>query len=81
VTVADIMSTDPLVIEEQESLVEATQRMAARGIRRTPVVDEFGNAIGILTVDDLLTLFSSELNIISRLFERETSVERTVRSS
>jgi len=55
-TVAEIMTTDVIAVEEDLSLAEAAEIMLTRRIRRLPVTRE-GRLVGILTRMDLLRYF------------------------
>ncbi|OGI41616.1 MAG: histidine kinase [Candidatus Muproteobacteria bacterium RBG_16_62_13] len=76
VAVQDVMGGELVTATEDESLLDAVKRMRAAGVRRTPVVDQDGTLIGILTVDDLLDLLSETLSDLTRLVSREISREQ-----
>ncbi len=76
VAVQDVMGGELVTTTDDESLLDAIQRMRAAGVRRAPVVDHEGMLIGILTVDDLIDLLSETLNDLSRLISREISQEQ-----
>jgi CBS domain-containing protein len=70
---------DPLVTaREGDDLLETLKMMRARGIRRLPVIDDDGALAGILTVDDLIDLFSEQIADLARLiaFEQKREQER-----
>ena len=50
--VRDVMTTDPLTLAPEESLMEALQTMRLRSIRRIPIVLD-GKLVGLLTEGDL----------------------------
>jgi CBS domain-containing protein len=79
ISVGDIMS-DPLVTAcEGDDLLETLKMMRARGIRRLPVIDDDDGALaGILTVDDLIDLFSEQIADLARLiaFEQKREQEK-----
>ncbi len=70
---AEVMTPDPLVLNEQESIEEAINRLQARGVRRAPVVNESGTLVGLLSLDDLLTEVSDELVSLAKLVARQAS--------
>jgi CBS domain-containing protein len=49
-----VMSRDPLVLNEACSVDEAIRRMRARGVRRAPVVTANGVLVGMVSTDDLI---------------------------
>jgi CBS domain-containing protein len=63
---------------EGDDLLETLKMMRARGIRRLPVIDDDGALAGILTVDDLIDLFSEQIADLARLiaFEQKREQER-----
>lgn len=79
VTVGDIMSRDLLVIEEDEDLLDASRRMANRGVRRAPVVDRQQRLVGLLAVDDILEILAEQIGDLSRLVRREQQQEQRLR--
>ena len=76
VTAGDIMSYDLITAREQDGIWDTLQRMRSHGIRRMPVVNEEGGLEGILTVDDLLELFSDELMSLAKVTIREQTREK-----
>ena len=54
VTVADVMTRQPLMASETDELGELLQAMRLAGIRRVPVVDVRGSLIGIIALDDAI---------------------------
>jgi sulfide:quinone oxidoreductase len=60
-TVADEMSTDPLVVAPEDTLGEVAERMQARDHGSAVVVD-YGRLIGVLTTRDLLTAFARRVH-------------------
>ena len=61
VTVADVMSTDPLVIAPEDTLGEVAEKMRSRDLGSALVAD-FGRLIGILTSRDLLRAFAGRVH-------------------
>lgn len=79
VTVGDLMSYELTKAWEQDDVEQALELMRSRGIRRLPVVDEFGALIGIVTVDDLLEYVGEQLSDLVHVAGREQQRERTLR--
>jgi len=61
VTAADVMTYDPIVVAEDESIETAAYKMRKHGIRRLPVVTGDGAIAGMVTADDLVMLLGREL--------------------
>jgi CBS domain-containing protein len=79
VSVKDVMTSDPVVAQEGDSLSGTLKRMRARGVRRVPVVDGEEKIVGVLSVDDVISLLASELEDIDSLILREQKHERESR--
>src|SRR6266508_256084 len=60
-TVADAMSTDPLVVAPEDTLGEVAERMRARDLGSALVAD-YGRLIGMITSRDLLRAFASRVH-------------------
>ena len=66
-TLSDVMTNAPLTVSESSGIAEAIERMTARHVRRAPVVDDSGDLVGIVSVDDLLPVVAEELGVLARL--------------
>ena len=78
-TVGDIMGPEVATVRESEGLFEALRYMRDKGVRRMPVVDHEGVLVGILTLDDLLSLLAEELTELAKLVSHERQREATSR--
>ena len=54
VTVADIMTADPIVVQSETPLSQAIQILAERRISGLPVVDQSGKLVGVISETDLM---------------------------
>ena len=79
VSVGDIMSDNLVTARESDGLLETIKVMRAKGIRRLPVVNDDNELVGILSVDDLIDLFSEQIVDLARLIAREQSREKAGR--
>jgi len=52
--VRDVMTPNPITVEEDVSFQDALKLIRDKGIRRLPVVDGEGRLVGIITEKDLL---------------------------
>jgi CBS domain-containing protein len=52
-------------IREDEGIYNATQTMMELAVRRLPVVDDIGRLVGLISLDDLLSLLSRELRNVA----------------
>ena len=78
--VGDIMGPEVATVRESEGLFEALRYMRNKGVRRMPVVDASGGLVGILTLDDLLSLLAEEMMELAKLVSHERQREATVRT-
>lgn len=79
ISIGDIMSDQLVTAREGDDLLETLKIMRARGIRRLPVIDDDGALAGILTVDDLIDLFSEQIADLARLIAFEQRREQESR--
>jgi len=75
-----VMSRDPLVLNEELSVDDAIQRMGERGVRRAPVVSNNGTLVGLISVDDLLGEVAEEIIDLARLVTRQPKDEKSALS-
>lgn len=78
--VGDIMGPEVATVRESEGLFEALRYMRDKGVRRMPVVDGAGGLVGILTLDDLLSLLAEELTELAKLVSHERQREAVART-
>jgi len=76
-TVADVMTGEPLSLPADTELAEAIEDMSSRAVRRAPVVDASGALIGIVTLDDLLPALAQELAGLAALMATHPAEKRT----
>jgi len=75
----EVMSRDPLVLCETDSVETAIYRLRERGVRRAPVVTSRGRLIGLVSTDDIFAHLASELTGLARLLERQPAREGSAR--
>ncbi len=75
ITAGDVMLDGLVTVTEDSGPLEAARAMRSRGVRRLPVVDRDGALAGIVTLDDLVHLLSTEMGHLARLVERQTKRE------
>lgn len=79
-TVVDIMGAKLATVRENEGVFEALRYMRSKGVRRMPVVDGDGGLVGIVTLDDLLSLLAEEMTELAKLVSHERQREATART-
>ena len=77
--VGDVMTRDPLLIEEEQSIEAVLCHMREAGVRRVPVVDRSGALSGVLSIDDVLEMIADQLLNIAGSIRNERRMERAVR--
>ena len=63
--VRDVMSASLTVVGSDQKIDDAVIALRTAGIRRLPIVNAAGKAIGIVTLDDLVVLMAGELNLVA----------------
>lgn len=76
-SVQDVMTPQPTVISADSDLSEAVEKLRSASVRRAPVVDRFGQLIGIVTLDDLLPALAARLNELAGLLGTQARLERS----
>lgn len=71
-TAADLMTEDPFTVESRAGIFETVREMHEAGVRRVPVVDADDELVGIVTLDDLVVLLTSELGELSGVIDAES---------
>ncbi|WP_417377741.1 CBS domain-containing protein [Gimesia sp.] len=70
--VSEVMTRFPENVCEETTIEIALSKMRSGGFRRLPVVDDEGKLIGVLTLDDILELLSTEFAEIGKLIKKES---------
>jgi CBS domain-containing protein len=73
--VGDVMTADPTTVDEDTELTETIKRLAAAGVRRAPVVNNGGDLVGILSLDDLLPEVAQQLGTLASLIGTQSRIE------
>jgi predicted transcriptional regulator len=77
--VCDVMTPQPVTALAEDCLKDALERMEHSGIRRLPIVGEYGALVGVLALDDVLRNLASELGSAAGAISREIMAESTKR--
>lgn len=73
VTAADVMTGDPVTVNIERGLLDVTRTMREHAVRRLPVVDNDNKLVGIITLDDVMTLLTRELDHLGEVIETEST--------
>ncbi|MFB6104951.1 MAG: CBS domain-containing protein [Halobacteriaceae archaeon] len=68
-SVADIMTRDPITVHEDATAVDLPAAMAKGHVRRIPVVDDDGNLVGIATLDDVVATVGEMMKDVATVIE------------
>lgn len=68
---ADVMTTPVITLTPGDSQAEALRLMGERNVRRIPLVDENGAAVGIVTLDDLILDEAAALDDIAAVVQAQ----------
>jgi len=78
-SVASITRAPVVIALDTEDTAQVLERMRTHGVRRIPVVDRDGAAIGIIALDDLLRLLVAEMNALFEVTDTGQRRERHLR--
>lgn len=70
--VEEVMTRDLRTVSEEGAIEAALSLMRSGRFRRLPVVNNQGQLVGLLSLDDVLILLAEEFTDVGRLLERET---------
>lgn len=79
-SVGDVMTRNPTVALAEDSIPDAIYRMRHGGVRRLPVVGDYGHLVGVLSLDDVLTNRADELGAAAAVITKARQVESITRS-
>jgi len=71
-TVGEFTTLGPLTVSVNDTMETASIRMRDHGVRRMPIVDEEGKAVGIVTADDLVMAWGRQIVEVAGAIENRT---------
>ena len=71
VKVGEVMRKNPTVIPEHAGILDAARLLGRKGVRRLPVVNTRSELTGIISLDDILVLLTSEMGHIASALSQE----------
>jgi CBS domain-containing protein len=77
--VGDVMTCNPALILDQESVADAVSQMRHRGVRRLPVVGDYGHLVGVVSLDDILTSRADEIGAAAAVITKGREFESATR--
>jgi CBS domain-containing protein len=79
ITAGDVMSQQPVLVEEDDDLLDALAHMRERGVRRLPVVRPDGALSGMLALDNLLEALGEEIDGVLGVMRAQRTKELRTR--
>ena len=77
--VNDVMTREPALAFEEESVGAVLRKMRKIGVRRMPVVGKLEELIGVISLDDILDKLVGELEDAAGSIRSEQMIERALR--
>jgi CBS domain-containing protein len=77
--VGDVMTENPVVLDQFASITTAVREMRRIGVRRMPVTGELGQLVGVLSLDEVLEALAGELQNLSGAVRTEQRIENALR--
>ncbi|HEY7377263.1 MAG TPA: CBS domain-containing protein [Steroidobacteraceae bacterium] len=77
--VGDVMTRNPVVVSESDSVEQALQRMRSIGVRRLPVVGSNGALVGVLSLDEIIDALAAALQNVGSSIKAERRIETALR--
>lgn len=78
--VEDVMARDVVTVVEDDSVTGVLRTMRRKGLRRLPVVDAAGTLVGIVTLDDMLSLLAAQMHDLAQAIDSEQRRESESRT-
>jgi CBS domain-containing protein len=78
--VSDVMTRELVAACEDDSLRVALAQMRRLGVRRLPVIGEFGELAGVSSLDDIIDALALELTAVAGSIRAEQQMEHALRS-
>ena len=75
----DVMTSQPVVAREEESLGAALKKMRKIGVRRLPVVGKQEDLVGVISMDDIIDALVGELEDVAGAIRSEQLIEHSLR--
>lgn len=72
VTTEEIMTEGAVTLQEDDDSLAAARTMAEEGVRRIPVVDSSDSIVGIVSLDDIISLTGEQLEDAATVIEKQS---------
>jgi CBS domain-containing protein len=78
-SLASLIRSPVVIAHESEDTVHVIERMRVHGVRRVPVINQEGSAVGIITLDDLLRLLVADASALLEIMTKAQTHEQHTR--
>lgn len=75
-TVGDVMSTNLITVDENESIDHAIELMKENGVKRIPIVGKGAELRGIISAEDIMFYLTHELAELSKVSKLQRKIEQ-----
>ncbi|RRJ33784.1 CBS domain-containing protein [Halocatena pleomorpha] len=72
VTTEEIMTEGMVTLQEDEDSLAISRTMAEKGVRRLPIVDSSDSLVGVVSLDDVVSLVGEQLADASTIIEKQS---------
>lgn len=72
VTTEEVMTEGTVTLQEDDDSLAAARTMAEEGVRRIPVVDSTDSVVGIVSLDDVVSLAGEQLADAATVIEKQS---------
>jgi CBS domain-containing protein len=79
ITVGDAMTTKLLTVKQDNGIDFLLREMRRVGVRRAPVVDDGGELVGVVSIDDAIDHIAGQLDHIANAIRAEQRTETKAR--
>lgn len=73
VTAEGIMTEGAVTLQEEEDSMVAARTMAEKGVRRLPIVDSSDSVVGVVSLDDVVSLTGEQLEDAATVIEKQSA--------
>ena len=80
-TVEQILSEPVSCVKDTDGIFDCIRKMSDSGVRRMPVVNEAGDAVGLVSFGDLITMLGRELSALAEAVTPGAEAENLLKAA